>query len=198
MAEFSNMSAGLKTIIMMRIKQLLILPLFLFGVTCLAQKTDKPMHDEKAHDHKAHDQGKGHMKDTTMTVVTMEDMKWMPGPKTLPAGTQMMVLSGDPSKAGMFTIRIKFAAGTKVMPHWHSADENVTVLKGTMKLGMGDNFDEASMKTNTAGTYLKMPAKMHHYAMAVDESIIQLHGMGPFNVVYINPKDDPSKNGTMK
>lgn len=79
------------------------------------------------------------------------------------------------------------------MPHWHNADEHVTVLKGKLKMGMGDTFNESSMSENNVGSFILMPHEMHHYAMAVGETIIQLHGMGPFRIFYVNPKDDPSK-----
>jgi hypothetical protein len=167
------------------LKALVIVPALSVTITCVAQ--------QKSHEAPAKGSQKADQSHQEMKVVTMDNMTWSPGPKTLPAGTEIMVLSGDPGKAGVYTMRIKFPAGHKVMPHWHTSDEHVTVLKGRMKIGMGDNFDEASMTESQVGGFIHLPAKMHHYAMAVEESIIQLHGMGPFSINYINPKDDPSK-----
>jgi len=122
------------------------------------------------------------------------DIKWGPGPATLPAGAQMAVLDGDPSKAGVpFVIRAKFPDGYRVAPHWHPTDENVSVLSGTFLVGMGDAFNEKSMTSLPAGGYAHMPKQMHHFAMSKGETVIQVHGVGPFVVNYVNAADDPSK-----
>ena len=107
----------------------------------------------------------------------------------------MSVLIGDPSKGGEYTLRLKMPAGFKVMPHWHPKDEHVTVLSGKFAAGMGEKFDQASMKEFPVGSFVQMPKKMNHYAMAIEETIIQLHGTGPFEINYVNPADDPRKKG---
>jgi anti-sigma factor ChrR (cupin superfamily) len=127
-------------------------------------------------------------------AIAPSDIKWGPAPATLPAGAQMAVLDGDPGKAGVpFVIRAKFPDGYRVAPHWHPTDENVAVLSGTFLVGVGDKFDEKSMTTLAAGGYAHMPKTMHHYASAKGETVIQVHGLGPFVVNYVNPADDPSK-----
>ncbi len=126
-------------------------------------------------------------------IVTPAELKWGDPPPVFEKGASFTVVSGDPSKPGLYVVRLKMPAGYKIMPHWHPTDEHVTVISGTFALGMGDNFDEASMKTLPAGGYGLMPAQMHHYAMAKTEAIVQVHGMGPFQLTYVNPKDDPMK-----
>jgi len=126
-------------------------------------------------------------------AIAPSDIKWGPAPATLPAGAQMAVLDGDPGKAVPFVIRAKFPDGYRVQPHWHPTDENVAVLSGTFLVGMGDTFDEKSMTTLAAGGFAHMPKTMHHYAAAKGETVIQIHGVGPFVVNYVNPADDPSK-----
>lgn len=122
------------------------------------------------------------------------DIKWGPAPATLPAGAQMAVLDGDPGKAGVpFVIRAKFPDGYRVAPHWHPTDENVSVLSGTFLVGVGDAFDEKSMTSLATGGYARMPKRMHHFAMSKGETVIQVHGVGPFAVNYVNAADDPSK-----
>jgi quercetin dioxygenase-like cupin family protein len=102
------------------------------------------------------------------------------------------VLAGDPAAAGSaFTLRVKMPAGYKVPPHWHPADENLTVLQGTLMAGMGDTFDAAAMKTLTAGSFATMPKEMRHYVRAKTATVIQVHGTGPFAITYVNPADDP-------
>jgi len=125
-------------------------------------------------------------------MVAASDVKWGPAPPSLPPGAQMGVLDGDPSVAGKpFVIRAKFPDGYRVAPHWHPTDENVVVLSGSFSVGTGDTFNEGTMMALAPGGYAKMPKRVHHYAMSKGETVIQVHGTGPFVVTYVNPKDDP-------
>jgi len=122
-----------------------------------------------------------------------EGMQWGDAPPVLPKGAQAMVLSGDPGKPGPYVLRLKMPAGYKVMPHQHSQVENVTVISGTMLLGMGDKFDQKAMQVHKQGEFVAIPAKTNHYAMGKTAAVIQIHGEGPFDITYVNPDDDPSK-----
>jgi hypothetical protein len=126
-------------------------------------------------------------------MVTPDAVVWGDAPPTLPAGAKMAVLSGNPGAPGPFTVRAKFPAGYKVMPHWHPTTENVTVISGTFSLGQGDSFDAKATHALPAGSFSVMPAEMHHYAYTKDGATIQIHGEGPFTVNYVNPADDPRK-----
>ena len=129
-----------------------------------------------------------------MHVIMSEgDIKWGDAPPTLPAGAKMAVLQGDPGKAGMYTIRIKAPDGYKVAAHGHPAAEYLTTISGTFNLGTGDKLDETKTTPMAAGTFGSMPAKMHHYAWCKGETEVQVSGMGPFVINYVNPADDPSK-----
>lgn len=122
------------------------------------------------------------------------EMEWKAGPDSLPPGVQMTVISGSPKEKGPFTMRLKFPANFKVPPHWHSKDENLTILEGEFNMGMGDKFDETATHKITSGGYVKMPMKTRHFAMAGSEgAMLQMHGMGPFDITYVNPADDPRK-----
>ena len=121
------------------------------------------------------------------------DLKWGDPPPSLPAGARLAVVSGDPTQAQPFVIRAQMPAGYKIAPHWHPGTENVTVLSGTVALGMGEQFDESTMTQLAAGGYASLPAEMRHYFMTKTAATIQVHGMGPFVVNYVNPADDPSK-----
>jgi quercetin dioxygenase-like cupin family protein len=105
----------------------------------------------------------------------------------------MAVLHGDPSKKAPFTVRFKAADGYKVPPHWHSKDEQLTILSGTFVLHMGDTMDAPAHELS-AGSYHFLPAKMHHAAEMKGETIVQVDGMGPFDIHYLNPADDPTKS----
>jgi len=126
------------------------------------------------------------------TMMNASDIKWGPAPPAFQPGAQFAVLEGDPAKPGPFVVRVKFPDGYKVMPHWHPTDEHVTVLSGTFALGMGEAFDKAKMQELPTGGYALLPADMRHYALAKTEATVQVHGMGPFKLTYVNPADDPS------
>ena len=119
------------------------------------------------------------------------DLKWGPAPPGLPAGAQLAVLSGDPGKEGMFTMRIKFPAGYSVAPHHHPADELVTVIEGDVALGMGDTADRERMTLLKQGGYAVAAKDMNHYVTTTGGGIVQITSHGPFAIVYANPKDDP-------
>ncbi len=124
---------------------------------------------------------------------TPDQVKFGPAPAFLPPGAQLAVLEGDPmASSGDFTIRLKMPDGYKVAPHTHPNRENVSVLSGTLKVGMGDQFDAGKMMSFGAGSFAYMDPSMHHYAMASGDTVIQIHGMSPVKFNYINPADDPS------
>ena len=119
------------------------------------------------------------------------NLKWGAAPPALPAGAQMAVVSGDPGKKGMFVVELKMPADYAVPPHSHPTDETVKVLSGKLHYAMTDKMDMATAKTLTADHSVTMAAKMHHWVHAPEATTIQVSGMGPFAITYVNPKDDP-------
>jgi ketosteroid isomerase-like protein len=126
-------------------------------------------------------------------MVAPSAVTWGDGPPSLPPGVKMAVVSGDPTQPQPFVIRAQMPAGYRIPLHWHPTDEHVTVLSGTVALGMGEQFDQAAMNELPAGGYFVAPAEMRHFFMARTAATIQVHGVGPFAVNYVNPADDPSK-----
>jgi hypothetical protein len=125
---------------------------------------------------------------------TPAQIKWGPPPPFVAPGAQLAVLEGNPmADSGDFTIRLKMPDGYKIAPHWHPKRENVTVISGTFKVGMGDKFEAAKMMSFPAGSFAYLDPDMHHYAMAVGPTVVQVHGMSPLQFNYVNPADDPSK-----
>ncbi len=120
-------------------------------------------------------------------------VQWGKPPDILPAGALLGVLEGNPTKPGEFTMRLKMPDGYKIPPHWHPRMEHVTVVSGLFKVGMGDKFDEAHMAVMAPGTFGWITPHTHHFAMAKGETVIQLHGNGPWVLNYVNPGDDPRK-----
>jgi quercetin dioxygenase-like cupin family protein len=131
-------------------------------------------------------------------VVAPSELKWGDPPPVFEKGASFALVAGDPSKPGLYAVRLKMPAGYKIAPHWHPTDEHVTVISGSFALGMGEKFDEKSMKTLPQGGYAIAPANMRHYAMATTETVVQVDGQGPFMLTYVNPADDPSKRAATK
>lgn len=125
---------------------------------------------------------------------TPDTTPWGPPPPFVTPGAKFAVLEGDPTAAkGEYTVRLKMPDGYKIAPHWHPLRENVTIISGTFKVGMGDNFDKEKMAAFPAGSFAYLDPDMHHYAMASGEVVVQIHGISPVQFNYINPQDDPSK-----
>ena len=125
-------------------------------------------------------------------MVKAADIKWGDGPAALPKGVQAAVLSGDPGKAGPFVIRLKAPAGFKIPRHWHPSSEQVTVIEGDFTLSMGE-AGGAHDATFGPGDYVNLPAKMQHAGSTQGGMIVQVNSTGPFEVNYVDPKDDPRK-----
>jgi quercetin dioxygenase-like cupin family protein len=131
---------------------------------------------------------------TTNNAFTPDAMQYGPTPSFIPPGAQLAVLEGNPlAPSGDYTVRLKMPDGYRIAPHWHPRRENVTVISGSFKVGMGDRFDESSMMTFPAGSFAYLDPDMHHYAMANGEVVVQIHGMSPVEFNYVNPNDDPSR-----
>jgi quercetin dioxygenase-like cupin family protein len=118
-----------------------------------------------------------------------QGITWGPAPAFLPPGAQIAVLEGDPTAAGTFTIRLKLPNGYKIPPHTHPTVENVTVLSGTFRAGMGTAFDDAKLTDLGRDAFVSIPAEHAHYAMARGETVVQVHGLSPFVLTYVNPAD---------
>jgi uncharacterized RmlC-like cupin family protein len=120
------------------------------------------------------------------TMVTMNDLKWMPGTGMM-KGVDVAVLMGDPTKAGPYVVRLRMPANTKFPPHFHGDVENVTVISGNVWLGTGDTMDESSMKEFGPGDFVSIPANVHHYAMTKDSAaVVQIHGVGPSSMTAVS------------
>jgi Domain of unknown function (DUF4437) len=126
----------------------------------------------------------------TWALYVPSEIPWKPGPSSLAPGAKMAILDGDPSKEGVFTMRLLLPDGYRVAPHWHPKVERLTIISGTLNLGTGDRFDATATKPLPAGTYSSMPPKMTHFATTTGETV-QLSSIGPWQVIYVDPADDP-------
>jgi hypothetical protein len=153
----------------------LALLVFCYSPVFSQSSTSKDMqHDENGH-----------------VMLNKNDLKWMDAPPGLPKGAKIAVLSGDPAKEGMFVMRVMLPENYKVPPHWHPADENVSVIEGNLYMGQGEQFDEVKATKLQEQGYSKVLAKVPHYAFTKGKCLFEVNAMGPFGITYINPADDP-------
>ncbi len=124
-------------------------------------------------------------------MVAPAQLVWGESPPGLPAGARVAIVAGDPGQPGPFVMRVMVPAGYVVPAHWHPTAENLSIMSGTVAVGMGDKSDPATMTTLDAGGFAVLPAEMRHTFLARTEATFQVHGSGPFAINYVNPADDP-------
>lgn len=126
------------------------------------------------------------------TMFNPADLIWA-DVDSLPPGAKIAVIEGPMNEMLPFTVRIKLPANYKIPAHWHPGIEHVTVISGTVNMGMGDVLDMTKSMPLSVGGVAIMQPKMNHFLWTSGEAVVQLHGTGPWAINYINPKDDPRK-----
>lgn len=122
-----------------------------------------------------------------MRAVAASSIAWAEaGVPGFAPGMKLAVIDGDPSGTGAYTVRLSFPDGYRFPPHFHPGAENVTVLSGVLQLGMGEQTDEAKLKSYGPGDYLYIPSPMPHFGGAKGNTVVQLHGQGPFAINLVN------------
>ena len=128
--------------------------------------------------------GDGHM------MITPDQLAWGPV-ASMGEGAEIAFIEGDLSAEEPFTFRLRLADGYKILPHIHPAYERVTVLQGTLHFAHGETFDREHTQALPVGSVAIMPPGDPMFGYAEGETIIQLHGTGPWGIEYVNPEDDP-------
>jgi hypothetical protein len=127
-----------------------------------------------------------------LITVMPADLKWTDA-GGIPPGAKIAMIEGNPGEAGPFTFRVKFPANYKLPAHWHPAIEHVTVISGTFNIGTGDKLDMEKTKAVTAAGVAFAQPKTNHFVWTGEETEVQVHGVGPTAINYVNPADDPRK-----
>lgn len=125
------------------------------------------------------------------TIVDADSITWSAGPASLEPGSEMAVLYGNPGEEGLFALRLRLPAGYAIAPHSHPRPEVVTVISGSMLLGSGENADKDAARTLPAGSFFAFDPGMTHYVFTDEETVVQLNSFGPWDIVYVDPADDP-------
>jgi anti-sigma factor ChrR (cupin superfamily) len=127
-----------------------------------------------------------------LITVMPADLEWADA-MAIPPGAKVAVIEGQPSEAGPFIVRVKLPANYKLPAHWHPAIEHVTVISGTFNIGTGDKLDIEKTKAVTPGGVAFVQPKTNHFVWTSEETVVQVHGVGPTAINYVNPADDPRK-----
>jgi quercetin dioxygenase-like cupin family protein len=111
-----------------------------------------------------------------------DEIPWVAGPPSLPPGSEVAVLEGDPKGEGLFTMRVRLPAGARLALHWHPQPERVTVLSGSIGIGYGDVFEPAKLQLFRAGSYYMTPPGVRHYGACFEDTVVQITTTGPWQL----------------
>jgi quercetin dioxygenase-like cupin family protein len=127
-------------------------------------------------------------------MISPEEIKWEDCSSALPPGAKCATIEGDRNAPNvLFTYRVKVPDNYKIAPHFHPADEHLTVISGKFNMGLGDKFDANATSPMGAGSFMVMPKGAHHFAWSQGETVVQVHAIGPWGLTYVHPEDDPRK-----
>lgn len=133
-----------------------------------------------------HAHGAGHV------MLLPAELRWADIP-SLPPGAQIAVIEGPLNEARPITARLRFPTGYRLPAHHHPVIEHVTVLSGTFHMGAGDRLDPSKTMALSTGGFAIMPPRTPHFAWTSEETIVQIHSVGPWGVTYVNPAEDPRR-----
>lgn len=134
--------------------------------------------------------------DEPQPMKSSKDVIWGPAPPMLPKGAKIAVLAGNPAESGLISMRLMVPAGYKIPAHWHPMAEQVTVLSGSINLGMGDKLDKSKSQKFSKGGFYSLPAQKNHFVWTKTGATVQINLMGPFAITYANQADDPREVST--
>jgi quercetin dioxygenase-like cupin family protein len=133
----------------------------------------------------------GSKQQADVVLATPAEIQWAAAQAVLPAGAQVAVLYGDPTKEGLFSMRFKLPKGYRVPPHTLSKAGTFTVISGTFRIGMGDKADASKARAMPTGSFIALPPGAPHFVSVDEETVVQLNNIGPWELTYSDPQDDP-------
>ena len=124
------------------------------------------------------------------SVVAPDEVEWQEGPDFIEPGAELALLAGDPAE-GAFTARLRLPAGYDIHSHYHTGNKYLTVISGALHIGFGDELDKSQGMKVSAGSFVKVPPNHNHYEWFEEETVLQVHVVDPFEVIYVDPQRDP-------
>tara|TARA_R110000787_G_scaffold12074_54_gene39497 strand:+ start:5291 stop:5731 length:441 start_codon:yes stop_codon:yes gene_type:complete len=119
--------------------------------------------------------------------ISADQIPWKEGPPSLPKGSKVAVLEGNPGKSGIFTLRVRAPAGARVAAHTHPKPERVTIISGAVGVGFGDYYDQTKLRVFRTGDYYLTPPGIPHFLSFAEDSVVQITGNGPWLVTPVSP-----------
>lgn len=126
---------------------------------------------------------------TPYPMFTPSNIKWIDAPTIMPAGVKTAILIGNSDKKGEFVIRRHFPANYELPAHKTNATEYLTVISGTLQLGVGDKLNKQASRALPAGSFVVLPKGMHVYAWTKEATVIQISGHGPMHIKFLNKQE---------
>jgi quercetin dioxygenase-like cupin family protein len=121
--------------------------------------------------------------------VTPQQVKWVDDPPEN-FGIKRATIQGDPSKPGIYVIRIRFPRGVMGLPHYHKEDRHAVVLQGTWYTGTGADFQPDKTVGLKPGSYMLHPAGERHFDGAKEEDVVlQITGYGPSETIRLGKEN---------
>ncbi len=102
----------------------------------------------------------------------------------LPKGVMTAVVSGDPTKPGLFSVLFKLPTDQMIPPHWQSTDVDSVVLRGTYELGNGDTYDAGKLQAVNTGQVVHIPAQSRQFGHAKGATVVLIYGIGPLSITW--------------
>lgn len=127
----------------------------------------------------------------TVTSLTPLEMTDWGTPKALLPGANDYVLQGNPGVEGIYTVRLKLPANYQIPPYYQTSTTYMTVISGEYHIGVGDTFDITKGKDLPPGSFITIPPNVHVYAWTTANTIVQIHGLGPWGVRYVTKPPGP-------
>lgn len=100
------------------------------------------------------------------------------------------VLSGDPTKAGPYTISIHVPPHVHIAAHTHKDARSAVVAAGVWHFGYGTAAAQDKSAPLPVGSYYTEPAGEPHFAWTGPEgATVHITGLGPSDTHYIERQD---------
>ncbi|MBB2205451.1 cupin domain-containing protein [Gluconacetobacter takamatsuzukensis] len=132
--------------------------------------------------------------DDAAVIYTPAEIHWVAAPADFPKGVEIAYVYGKVDRPGPFVIRVRMPAHAQIAPHTHNMDETLTVLSGHFTHFVGDSFADAQKNELGAGGFVHLPKDTPHALRTANGPVVmEISGVGPFGMTYVNPADDPSK-----
>jgi uncharacterized RmlC-like cupin family protein len=102
-------------------------------------------------------------------------------------GIRTTILSGDPTKPGLYTIRLFVPGNMRIEAHVHRDERSAVVVSGHWSIGYGERFDASALKVLSPGSFYTEPGEVPHFASTGAEPVVvYISGVGPTDTRFLH------------